>query len=62
MSSIKKLTQKRLFLPIFSMILVMLINVVYDIGNRRSAAWILHDLDQKRSAIRTTDRYPEPRK
>ena len=32
MSSIKKLTQKRLFLPIFSMILVMLINVVYDIA------------------------------
>ena len=32
MSSWKKLTQKRLFLPIFSMILVMLINVVYDIA------------------------------
>lgn len=32
MSNIKKLTQKRLFLPIFSMILVMLINVVYDIA------------------------------
>ena len=32
MSSLKKLTQKRLFLPIFSMILVMLINVIYDIA------------------------------
>lgn len=32
MSSFKKLTQKRLFLPIFSMILVMLINVVYDVA------------------------------
>lgn len=32
MSSIKKLTQKRLFLPIFSMILVMLLNVVYDVA------------------------------
>lgn len=32
MSSFKKLTQKRLFLPIFSMILVMCINVIYDIG------------------------------
>ena len=32
MSSLKKITQKRLFLPIFSMILVMLINVIYDIA------------------------------
>ena len=32
MSSLKKLTQKQLFLPVFSMILVMLINVVYDIA------------------------------
>ncbi len=32
MNNLKKLTQKRLFLPVFSMILVMLINVVYDIG------------------------------
>lgn len=32
MSTIKKITKMRLFLPIFSMILVMLINVVYDIG------------------------------
>jgi simple sugar transport system permease protein len=32
MSSIKKLTQKRLFLPIFSMILVMLLNVLYDVA------------------------------
>lgn len=32
MSSLKKLTQKRLFLPIFSMILVMLINVIYDVA------------------------------
>lgn len=32
MNNLKKLTQKRLFLPIFSMILVMLINVVYDIA------------------------------
>ncbi len=32
MGNFKKLAQKRLFLPIFSMILVMLINVVYDIA------------------------------
>lgn len=32
MSNLKKITQKRLFLPIFSMILVMLINVVYDVA------------------------------
>jgi simple sugar transport system permease protein len=32
MSSLKKLTQKRLFLPVFSMILVMCINVIYDIS------------------------------
>ena len=30
MNKIKKITKMRLFLPIFSMILVMLINVVYD--------------------------------
>ena len=32
MSSLKNLTKKQLFLPIFSMILVMLINVIYDIA------------------------------
>ena len=32
MSNLKKLTKKQLFLPIFSMILVMLINVVYDMA------------------------------
>lgn len=32
MNNLKKLTQKRLFLPVFSMILVMLINVVYDVA------------------------------
>lgn len=32
MSNIKKITKMRLFLPIFSMILVMLINVIYDIA------------------------------
>ncbi|MDO5337558.1 MAG: ABC transporter permease [Eubacteriales bacterium] len=32
MNSLKKLTKKQLFLPIFSMILVMLINVIYDIA------------------------------
>lgn len=32
MSKIKKITKMKLFLPIFSMLLVMLINVVYDIS------------------------------
>lgn len=32
MSKIKGLTKKQLFLPIFSMILVMLVNVIYDIA------------------------------
>ncbi|MDD2958971.1 MAG: ABC transporter permease [Lachnospiraceae bacterium] len=32
MSSIRSLTKKRLFLPIFSMLLVMLINVIYDVA------------------------------
>ena len=32
MSKIKKLTKMQLFLPIFSMILVMLVNVIYDIA------------------------------
>lgn len=34
---IKKLTKMQLFLPIFSMILVMLINVVYDVANGNNA-------------------------
>ncbi len=33
MSNLKKLTKMRLFLPVFSMILVMAINVVYDIAS-----------------------------
>lgn len=37
MNSIKKITKMRLFLPVFSMILVMLINVVYDIANGEPA-------------------------
>lgn len=32
MNSIKKITKMKLFLPIFSMILVMLLNVIYDIA------------------------------
>ena len=32
MSFLKKLTKKQLFLPIFSMVLVMLINMIYDIS------------------------------
>jgi simple sugar transport system permease protein len=32
MNNLKKLTQKRLFLPIFCMILVMLVNVIYDLA------------------------------
>ena len=30
MSNLKKLTQKRLFLPVFCMILVLCINMIYD--------------------------------
>jgi len=37
MNNIKKITKMRLFLPIFSMILVMLINVIYDIANGNDA-------------------------
>lgn len=33
MNTIKKLTKQPLFLPIFSMILVMLINIFYDVAN-----------------------------
>ncbi|MCD7819627.1 MAG: ABC transporter permease, partial [Lachnospiraceae bacterium] len=33
MNNIKKLTSKRLFLPIFCMILVMMVNIVYDVAN-----------------------------
>lgn len=37
MSKLKGLTKKQLFLPIFSMILVMLINVVFDVANGNGA-------------------------
>ena len=33
MSNIKKITKMQLFLPIFSMILVMLVNVIYDLAS-----------------------------
>ena len=33
MDKVKKLTKMKLFLPIFSMILVMMINVIYDIAS-----------------------------
>ena len=33
MDKIKKITKMKLFLPIFSMILVMMINVIYDIAS-----------------------------
>lgn len=33
MNNIKKLTKMKLFLPIFSMLLVMMINVIYDIAS-----------------------------
>jgi len=36
MNKIKKITKMQLFLPIFSMILVMLLNVVYDIASGNS--------------------------
>lgn len=42
MNKIKSLTKKRLFLPIFSMILVMLINVIYDIACGNSAFSFFH--------------------
>ena len=33
MDKLKKITKMKLFLPIFSMILVMMINVIYDIAS-----------------------------
>ncbi|MCD8012742.1 MAG: ABC transporter permease [Lachnospiraceae bacterium] len=33
MSNLRKLTSKRLFLPVFCMILVMMVNIVYDVAN-----------------------------
>ena len=38
MNNLRKITKMQLFLPIFSMILVMLINVVFDIVDGKSAA------------------------
>ena len=37
MSSIKKITSKKLFLPIFCMILVMATNIIYDVANGNAA-------------------------
>ena len=37
MNKIKNLTKKQLFLPVFSMILVMLINVLFDIADGNNA-------------------------
>ena len=36
MSNLKKITQKRLFLPIFCMVLVLCINMVYDVASGNS--------------------------
>ena len=36
MATLKKITQKQLFLPLFSMVLVMLINVIYDVAHGNS--------------------------
>lgn len=33
MSFVKKITKKQLFLPIFSMLLVMVVNIIFDIAN-----------------------------
>ena len=33
MTKLKKITQKQLFLPLFSMVLVMLINMIYDVAH-----------------------------
>ena len=33
MTTLKKVTQKQLFLPLFSMVLVMLINIIYDVAH-----------------------------
>ena len=37
MNSIKKITSKKLFLPIFCMILVMATNIIYDVANGNAA-------------------------
>ena len=37
MNNLKALTKKQLFLPIFSMILVMLVNVLFDIADGNNA-------------------------
>ena len=64
MSKIKGLTKKQLFLPIFSMILVMLVNVIYCL--RQSAVVFLPDRNAdddigKYNPFRTSDRCAEPR-
>ena len=35
MSKLKKLTQQQLFLPIFCMILVLCVNMIYDVSQGR---------------------------
>ena len=38
MDKIKKITKMQMFLPAFSMILVMLVNVIFDVIDGKSAA------------------------
>ena len=33
MKFVKKVTKHQLFLPLFSMVLVMLVNIIYDVAN-----------------------------
>ena len=33
MTFVKKVTKNQLFLPLFSMVLVMLVNIIYDVAN-----------------------------
>ena len=53
MGKLKNITKKRLFLPIFSMILVILINVVYDIasGNPPFSFSVLPSVQLRAAAV-----------
>ena len=37
MTFVKKVTKNQLFLPLFSMVLVMLVNIIYDVANGNPA-------------------------
>ena len=60
MNNIKKLISKPLFLPIFCMLLVMAVNIIYDVASGNFAFNFFTISIQKRSIVWTYYRYLKP--